>query len=181
MLSFDFDDTEVKEIAREFSATPKQLEMAERRALKRTAATLRKLSTGGLKSELGLRTTRELRRRIKEYRVGRGGSALKLWYGANDLPWSAFKGRPRQVPGGVQFGNDMIHGAFLARIGGRRGVYRRETSRAFPVKEVQREISDRVMIYLEDEVFVDIDAIYFKHLRSEVRARTILGVGGEYG
>lgn len=181
MLSFDIDDSEVEALAREFSATPKQLDMAQRRAVKRTAATLRKISTRGLKSELGLRTTKELRRRIKEYRVGKGNNALKLWYGANDLPWSAFRGRPRQVPGGVRFGDTMIHGAFLASIRGRRGVYRRETSRAYPVREVQREIADRVMVYLEDEVFVDIEEIFFRHLRSEIRARTILGVGGEYG
>jgi hypothetical protein len=33
------------------------------------------------------------------------------------------------------------------------------------------------MIYLEDEVFVDIDSIYMKHFLAEIRARTILGVG----
>ncbi|QEP30305.1 phage tail protein [Pukyongiella litopenaei] len=177
MLGFDIDDGRLEAVAREYAATPKQVELSQGRALKRTAGTLRRLSSKGLKSELGLRNATALRRRIKDYRVGKGGNALKLWYGANDLPVSAFKGRPQPVTGGVKFGSTMIHGAFFARLGGRRLVMQRHGSKRWQIGEATLPVADRMMIYLEDEVFVDIDSIYFKHFLAEVRARTILGVG----
>ncbi|WP_171178653.1 phage tail protein [Ruegeria sp. HKCCD8929] len=179
MLAFDIDDTRIEEIAREFAATPRQVDMAGNRAAKRTAGTLRKISSKGLQTELGLKNAKAIRRRIREYRVGRGRKSLKLWYGANDLPISAFKGRPQRVAGGVKFGDTMVHGAFLATISGRRGVFRRTGPNAYPVIEATLPVADRIMIYLEDEVFVDIDTIYFKHFLAEIRARTILGVGDE--
>ena len=39
-------------------------------------------------------------------------------------------------------------------------------------------VADRIMIFVEDEVFVDLDAIFFKHFAADIRARTIFGVGG---
>lgn len=177
MLEFDIDASELQAIAKEYAATPKQIELANNRAVKRTAGTLRRLASSGLKSELGLRNATALRRRIKEYRIGRGRGSLKLWFGANDLPLSAFKGRPQKVPGGIKFNNTMIHGAFFARRGGRRGVYQRTGSSSYPIREATMPVADRMMIFLEDEVFVDLPSIYFKNFASEIRARTILGVG----
>ena len=90
---------------------------------------------------------------------------------------SAFKGRPQKVSGGIKFGETMIHGAFVAKLNGKRGVYRRTGPGAFPIAEVSLPVSDRMMVFLEDNVFVDVDTIFFKHFRAEIRARTILGVG----
>lgn len=178
MLAFDIDDRKMEAIATEFAATPKQIEQAYGRAMKRTAGTLRRLATSGLKSKLGLRNTQALRRRIKEYRLkGSSGKGVKLWFGVNDLPLSAFKGRPQKVADGVRFGDTVIKGAFIARRGGKRGVYRRLTDKAFPIDEARMPVSDRMMIYLEDQVFVDLDTIFFKNFAAEIRARTIFGVG----
>lgn len=177
MLSFDIDGSEMREIAQEFAATERQVGQATNRALRRTAATLRRLSSRGLQSELGLRNATALRRRIKEYRLSGNAKGVKLWYGANDLPLSAFRGRARRVPGGVKFGEAMLHGAFMASRGGRRGIYERVGATSYPIREVRRPVADRMMIFLEDEVFVDLDTIFFRHFRSEIRARTILGVG----
>ncbi len=177
MLGFDFDDRRLAEVAEEYDATPKQIAMAQNRAVKRTAGTIRKISSKGLQSELGLRNAKALRRRIKEFKVGKGRNSLKIWFGANDLPFSAFKGRPRKVPGGIMFGDTMVHGAFFAKISGKRGVYQRTGTSAYPIIEATLPVSDRMMIYLEDEVFVDVDNIFFKHFTSEIRARTKLGVG----
>jgi len=179
MLAFDIDDRKMEEIAAEFAATPRQIHQAYVRAMKRTAGTLRRLATAGLKSELGLRNTKALRRRIKEYRVsGRKGKGVKIWFGANDLPLSAFKGRPQKVAGGIRFGDTVIKGAFFAKRGGKRGVYKRVGDRAFPIAEVMMPVADRIMTFVEDEVFVDLDAIFFKHFAADIRARTIFGVGG---
>lgn len=178
MLGFDIDQRQVVAIADEFAASNKQVEMAYKRALTRTAATLRKIASAGLKSELGLRNTTALRRRIKEYRIRRAGAGgVKLWFGANDLPLSAFKGRARAVPGGVKFGETMIHGAFFAKRGGRRGVYRRLTDAAYPIDEARLPVADRIMVFVEDNVFVDLEAIFFKHFGDDIRRRTIYKVG----
>ena len=72
MLAFDFDDGQLDKIAAEYAATPKQVDLSRSRALKRTAATLRRLASTGLQTELGLRNAKALRRRLKEYKVGRG-------------------------------------------------------------------------------------------------------------
>lgn len=179
MLAFDIDDRKMDAIVKEFAATPRQVEQAYGRAMKRTAGTLRRLATSGLKTELGLRNTQALRRRIKEYRLGgRSGRRVKLWFGANDLPLSAFKGRPQKTGAGIKFGDTVIHGAFLAKRGGKRGVFRRVGSAAFPIAEVLMPVADRIMTFVEDDVFVDLEAIFFKNFAAEIRARTIFGVGG---
>jgi len=177
MLAFDFDARRLDAIADEYAATPKQVSLADSRAKKRTASNLRTLASRGLKTELGLRNATALRRRLKEYKVGRGGSSIRLWFGANDLPVSAFKGRPQKVTGGIKFGETMLYGAFFARRNGRRGVYERVSDARYPIRESRLPVADRMMIFLEDEVFVDIDSIYFKNFLAEIRARTILGVG----
>jgi len=179
MLAFDIDDRKMDAIVKEFAATPRQVEQAYGRAMKRTAGTLRRLATSGLKTELGLRNTQALRRRIKEYRLGgRSGRGVKLWFGANDLPLSAFKGRPQKIGTGIKFGDTVIHGAFLAKRGGKRGVFRRVGASAFPIAEVLMPVADRIMTFVEDDVFVDLEAIFFKNFAAEIRARTIFGVGG---
>lgn len=177
MLAFDFDDRELAKIAAEYAATPKQVDLSRWRAVRRTASTLRRISSKGLQSELGLRNATDLRLRIKEYRVGKGRSALKLWYGANDLPASAFKGRAVKAVGGIRIGETMIHGAFFARINKKRRVMVRHGATRWQIGEASLPVADRMMTYLEDDVFVDLDSIFLKNFLAEIRARTILGVG----
>lgn len=177
MLAFDFDDAQIEKLADELDATPKQVNLSMSRAVKRTAGTIRRLSSSGLKTELGLKNATALRRRIREYRVGKGRNAIKLWYGANDLPLSAFPGRPKAVEGGVKFGETMIHGAFITKVRGKRGVFVRNGKGRWDFAEATLAVADRIMVFLEDEVFVDIDSILWKHFEHELRARTILGVG----
>ncbi|GHE88304.1 hypothetical protein GCM10016455_05550 [Aliiroseovarius zhejiangensis] len=177
MLQFDFDDSRIDYLAEALDATPKQVKMATNRAVRRTAGTLRRMASTGIKTELGLRNVTALRRRIKEYRVGKGGNALKLWFGTNDLPISAFPGRKKQVPGGVQVGDIMIHGGFVAKIRGKVGVYTRHGRGRWAISEATVPVADRIMIYLEDNVFVDIDSIFWKHFENEIHAYTILKVG----
>ncbi|MCA0905139.1 hypothetical protein LCM27_01865 [Ruegeria marisrubri] len=177
MLPLDFESRELEKVADAYEATPKQVKLSGIRAAKRTAGTIRRISSKGLQTELGLRNARALRRRIKEYRVDGRWTGYKVWIGTNDLPLSAFKGRPKKVAGGIKFGETMIHGAFLAKVGGKRGVYKRTGDGSYPIIEPSLPVADRMVIYLEDEVFVDVDNIFFKHFTSEIRARTQLGVG----
>ena len=179
MLNFDIDPVQLRELAERFDASSKDLEAAYSRAMRRTAGNIRKLSSKGLQSELGLRNATALRRRLKEFRLKRGRQeSIVMWFGANDLPLSAFKGRPRAVPGGIEFNGTTLVGAFFARPGGKkRGVYRRAGGARYPIIEAMMPVADRMMIFLEDEVFVDIEGLFFRNFESEVRARTIYGVG----
>jgi len=184
MLHLDLDARQVAKISAEFAASPAQVRMAYSRALRRSAGTIRRIASRELRSELGLRNAKALRRRIKEYRLkGRAGkSGVMIWFGTNDLPMSAFKGRPRKVSGGVDFNGQVVHGAFLANPhGGPKRVYKRAGKERFPIKEVMVPVADRIMIYIEDNVFVDLEAIFFKHFLADIKARTIYGVGGRNG
>jgi hypothetical protein len=174
MLRHDIDGSALEALANEYAATPRQMEMAQGRAAKRTAATIRRLASTGLRTELGLRNATALRRRLKEFKVGRSGKVLKVWIGANDLPISAFKGRLQKVPGGIRLGSTTIHGAFFMRVGGKRRVYQRIDGQRDRISEVSMPVADRMMVYLEDEVFTDVGSIFMRHLVSEVRARTML-------
>jgi hypothetical protein len=174
MLRHDIDGSALEALANEYSASQRQMDMAQGRAAKRTAGTVRRMASQGLRTELGLRNATALRRRIKEFKVGSRGKALKVWFGANDLPISAFKGRLQKVPGGIRLGSTTIHGAFFMRVGGKRRVYQRIDGQRDRISEVSMPVADRMMVYLEDEVFTDVGSIFMRHLVSEVRARTML-------
>jgi hypothetical protein len=177
MLAFDFENGDLHDIADEYAATPKQVKLAGIRSAKRTAGTIRRLSAGHLKTELGLRNATVLRRRIQEHRTDRRWSGYKVWFGANDLPISAFKGRPKKVSGGIMIGDNMIHGGFMMKIRGKRKVMYRYGALRGQIREAELPIGDRMISWLEDNVFADVSGIFLKHFVSEIRARTIYGVG----
>lgn len=177
MLHFDFDDKQIDDLAEALGATDKDVKRAMNRAVKRTAGTIRRMSSKGLQSELGLKNATAIRRRIKDFRVGKGGGSVKLWYGVNDLPISAFPGRMKQTGDGVQVGAITLPGAFLTKVRGKRSAYVRTGRGRWAIREATVPIEDRARIYLEDEVFVEIEAILWKHFSNEIRAYTILKVG----
>jgi transposase-like protein len=180
MISFKLDDARIHDVAREFGASEKQLLYAYSRALKRTAGTLRRITVSGIKTELGMKNANALRKRIKLVKSGGdgwGGSA-KLWVGTNPMSYSLFKGKPTKVPGGIKVGKDTIFGAFFASpSGGAPLIFKRRGFARLPIDAQKRDIHDQVVTYLEDNVYVDLGAIFFKHFFSEVRSRTIYGVG----
>ncbi len=177
MIIFDFEDERLFEVADAYGATPKQVKLAGIRAARLSAGTLRRISSKGLKTELGLRNVTALRRRIKAYRTDSRWSGYKVWFGANDLPASAFKGRAKKVPGGIMLGDVMIYGAFFVRFNGKRKIAVRHGSGRWSIGEATISVNDRMMIWLEHNVFVDVNSIFMKHFVSEIRARTMLDIG----
>lgn len=175
MLRFDFDDSEIRKLAADLNADDQQVKRAMNRALKRTAGTVRKRSSTGLQAALGLRSATALRRRIKEYRLGKGGNSVKLWYGVNDLPLSAFPGRAKQSADGMQVGGINIAGGF--RIKGKSGIYVRTGRSRWDIREATVPIEDKARVFIEDEVFAEIPEILMGNFVRELRAYTILGVG----
>lgn len=180
MLSVDINEAQVDQIAREFAATPNQIKDAYSKALTRTSGTLRKAIVPGLVSELGLKNGKMLRRRLKLYKNrGANRSSVKIWVGAGGMHYSDFKGRWVRTRQGIKVGDDLIIGGFAgtSAFTGRREVFTRKGRDRLPLKLEKKAISGRVVAFLDENVFIDIEAIFFKHFQHEIKARTIFGVG----
>lgn len=165
----------------ELGATEKQVGQAYSRALQRTAATLRRMSSTGLRTELGLRNAKALRKRLRTIKLRRGRNlqAVTLWYGTNDLPVSAFKGTPKKTRTGASFRGVEFPGAFIAKgKDGKRSIFRRRGRDRLPIVEQTMPVKDEIDVFLEDEIFDQVGDIFFRHFASDLRARAIYGVGG---
>ncbi|WPZ28969.1 phage tail protein [Sulfitobacter sp. OXR-159] len=182
MLHFDFDASELRRIADEFGASEKQIALAYSRALRRTASNMKTQARKGLRERLGLRSAAELRKRMAGFRFNRGGGDLgsvRMWFGLNDLRASAFKGRPKAAPGGASMAGRSVKDGFVAKNRkGQRTIMRRVGRSRYPIAEAKFDIEDEGSIFIEDEVFDEIDAVFFRNFRAEIRARTIYEVGG---
>ncbi|AUQ54512.1 phage tail protein [Phaeobacter inhibens] len=180
VLSFDFDARELAKVAEEFGASEKDLQFAYSRALRRTAQTMKTRARKGLRTELELRTAAELRKRLQGFRFsrGKGLGEVRMWFGLNNMRVSAFKGRALRTGSGASYAGQQFAGAFIAKNSkGRPTVMRRATQRAYPIKEERMPIEDKAQLFIEDQVFDEIEEVFFKNFRAEIRARTIYNVG----
>jgi hypothetical protein len=180
MLGFEFDARALKAIGDEFDASEKDLRNAYARALRRTAQTMKTRARKGLRTKLGLRTAGELRKRLQGFRFkrGKGLGEVSLWFGLNNMRVSAFKGRAKRAAQGASFGGQDFEGAFVGRNAkGRQTIMRRVSKGRWPIKEETMPIEDEAQIYIEDEIFDEIEEVFFKHFRAEVRSRTLYSVG----
>ncbi|MEI4262792.1 phage tail protein [Roseovarius sp. D0-M9] len=183
MLHFDFDGSEMQRIADEFGATEKQLRYAYSRALRRTASNMKTQARKGLRTRLGLRSASELRKRMEGFKFKRGSGSdlggVRMWFGLNDLRASAFKGRPRETAKGATVAGRSVSGGFVAKnTKGQRTVMRRVGKSRYPIAEARLDIEDEAQTFIEDEVFDEIEDVFFRNFRAEIRARTIYDVGG---
>ncbi|MFG6501259.1 phage tail protein [Sulfitobacter sp. 1A15106] len=184
MLHFDFDASEMRKIADEFGASEKQIALAYSRALRRTASNMKTQARKGLRQRLGLRSAAELRKRLAGFKFNRGGGggdlgSVRMWFGLNDLRASAFKGRPQATPGGASMAGRSVSGGFVAKNRkGQRTIMRRVGRKRYPIAEARLDIEDEATRFIEDEVFDEIDEVFFRNFRAEIRARTIYEVGG---
>jgi hypothetical protein len=164
MLHFDIDYGDLVTLQDELAASDRQVYQAFNRALTRTAGTLRRMSSKGLKDELQLRNAKAIRKRLRTLRLKRGKllDEVKLWYGTNDLPVSAFKGTPSKTGRGATF---------------RGTIFKRRGRGRLPLVEQTLTVKDKMDVFLEDEIFTEVEEIFFKHFRADLRARTIYGAG----
>lgn len=184
MLDFEIDADDLARVIEELGAMPKDVNAAYNRALTRTASTLRKESSKGLQSELGLRRAAGIRRRLKTARIkGSKGSDVKkmasvrLWYGLNDMQVSEFKGRVAEDAGrGAVFLGEQRHdfpGAFAAKPKNakRRTIMRRKGESRLPIREESLPIKDQADVFVEDKIFVNLEDIFWRHFLPDLRAR----------
>lgn len=182
MLNFDIDWDQLQDVAKELQASEKQFRAALSRAANRTAATLRKMSARGLKDELQLRTLAVLRKRLKSIKLkSKGKEGLVLWYGLNDLPVSSFKGRVSKSKEGASFRGHQFKGAFVAKSGikGKRTVFKRSGSGRLPIAEQLMPIKDQADVFIEDEIFTQVEEIFWNNFRRDLAARVKYNLGGK--
>ena len=180
MLNFDLDWQQLRGVASELEASEKQFKSSLTRACNRTAATLRKMSGRGLKDELQLRTLGVMRKRLKSIRLKSRQSGIVLWYGLNDLPVSSFKGRAKKTADGAEFRGEKFSGGFIGRstIKGKRTVFKRSGAARLPIAEQLMPIKDQADVFIEDEIFVQVEQIFWQHFERDLRARVKYDIGG---
>ena len=72
----------------------------------------------------------------------------------------------------------FVAGGFVGRNrAGAQTIMRRVGRGRYPIAEATLAIEDEASVIVEDEVFDEIDEVFFRNFRAEVRARTIYGVG----
>lgn len=174
MIGVEIDPGELQRIGREFAASEKELRAAWRRAKSRTARRLRTQARKALRENLSLRSAAILRARL---RLRNTRDDASLWVGLNNLPVTAFKGRPRQTASGVSVGGREFPGAFVGRGGGgNRLVFRRVGRSRLPIEVETVPIKDAGDDTLEAEVMRDAADALIRNFAAEVRARTIYKV-----
>ncbi|BAO20609.1 putative minor tail protein Z [Pseudomonas phage PPpW-3] len=182
MLQFDLDWRELVQVGEELQATDKQVMFALSRAMRRTEATLRRISAKGLVRILQLRTASILRKRLKSIKMRKGGldkDGAGLWYGLNDLPVSSFKGRPSATKDGASFRGTEYDGAFVGRskVKGKQTIFKRVKEDRLPVAEQLHSVEDKAIVFIEDEVFDQVLDIFWEHFKRDLRARVKFKLG----
>lgn len=184
VIHFDIDADGLGEIARELGATDIQVRNALGRALRRTEASLRKLSSKGLTKELGLRTATQLRNRLKSIRLRTTGDTqqVALWYGLNPLPVSSFKGRPREEGRGASMNGFYFKEGFIgkSKFKGRNTIFQRAGKKRLPIEEQNITVYDSAIVYIEDEIFDGdlVENTFWQHFRRDLKARVNYQIGG---
>lgn len=175
MIHFDLDISALTAVANELGASEKQYKASFSRACQRTAATLRKMSGKGLKTELQLRTLGVMRKRLKSIRLRGSQEGVQLWYGLNDMPVSSFKGRPRQDAGGAWAGKFYHEGGFVAKAQKKNKltIFKRKGKSRLPIVEQLQSIKDQADIFVEDKIFVQVEDIFWQHFVRDIRARVL--------
>lgn len=184
MLHYDVDWRQLLNVGTEVEATDKQVIYALSRAMRRTEATLRRMSSKGLRQVLQLRAASTLRKRLKSVRLRMSkptdrDQSMGLWYGLNDMPVGVFKGRPKTTDGGASFRDKEFKGGFLgkSKISGRNSIFKRSEKQRLPVEEQLYPVEDKAVTFIEDEVFDQVLDIFWKHFRRDLMARVKFKLG----
>lgn len=184
MLQFDIDANQLRTLIDNLGATDKQARAAMSRALRRTAANLRTMSLRGFKRELDLKRMEFVRRRLKSIRLRQTADGIALWYGLNDLPVSALKGRLARTPTGASYrgkvGTFEFADGFImkGKLNNKlRSIFYRQGDARFPLAEATVPIKDRMDVFIEDQIFVNVEDIFWRNFERDLRARIEFGVG----
>jgi hypothetical protein len=136
------------------------------------------MSERGLKSELDVKRIAYLRRRLRFSRFTKGSfEGARLWFGANDIPVSAMRGRLSASSTGASFSgkagsHEFKHGFIRkSRRGWGRTIFIRKGKSRKPLAEAALPVKDRMDIFIEDRVFDQMEAIFWKHFERDMQSR----------
>jgi hypothetical protein len=180
VLHLDIDSEDIDALLLELNLAPKKVNAAFNRGLKRTAASLRRQAGKTLKTQLELRNSKALKRRLKMIKLANRGNRKEtgIWFGANDLPVSAFKGRPKKTATGATFkGHEFKHAFIGKRQDGVRTLFYRKGKNRYPIKECTLPVADKIQVFVEDNIFTEIEPIFKNHFERDLTARALFGVG----
>jgi hypothetical protein len=184
MLHYDIEFRDLLRVGDEIGASEKQVMFALSRAMRRTEASLRRMSARGLAQVLQLRAMATMRKRLKSIRMRMSSplareQGMGLWYGLNDLPVSSFKGRPKENATGAAFRGVQHDGAFVSRskVKGKQTIFKRVGDARLPIAEQMHPIESAAIEYIEDEVFDKVLEIFWQHYRRDLQARVKFKLG----
>jgi hypothetical protein len=178
-LHLEIEASDLLKAGEELGASVKQVKFAFSRATRRTAATLRRMSERGIKSEMELRSITYIRKRLRSIKIRQGkDGSVGLWYGLNDMPIPEFKGTPKETATGATFRSLNVKGGFVAKDRrGRKTIFKREGKARLPITEQLVPVKDRLDVFIEDRIFDEVEQIFWKHFMQDLNARVQFGLG----
>lgn len=181
-MHFEIDATELAKIQTELGATVRQTQLALKRALDRTAGTLRRLTAEGLKSELDVARMGVIRQRLKSMKFKTGGG--ELWVGLNPVPANVFRGtmvdtKTRGASFSGKAGNASFAQGFVRRQKGRAGkaIFLRHGPDRYPLGQAKIDIQAKAEAFIDRQLAAQVEDIFWKHFMHELKVRTSLGIG----
>lgn len=182
MVRLEIDARQIATLIAELGLTERQAKAAMSRAVRRTAATLRRRAEKSLKSELDIRKMNYLRRRLKSLRLERTGfEGIKIWFGENAMPMSALRGSIRKTKDGARFsgkaGTQDVPGGFVDRGKYGRTIFKRRGSARLPIDEQDVPVKTQMDALIEGELFADTLNLLWTYFERDMLARARHGVG----
>lgn len=182
MIRLEIDGKQITALINELGLTERQAKAAMSRAVRRAAATLRRRAEKSLKSELDIRKMNYLRARLKSLRLQRTGfEGLRMWFGENDMPMSALRGRVTKTADGARFagkaGTRDVEGGFISKAKFGRTIFKRVGAKRLPIEEQRVPVKEQMDALIEGELFAGVLELIWKNFERDMLARARHGVG----
>ncbi|WP_019275469.1 hypothetical protein [Vibrio coralliilyticus] len=181
---FDIELEELEAIRNELAATTQEMLKAYNRALRRTAVTVKSMSSKLAKDTIQAKNLKYIRKRIKDYLVSESGGELKslrFWFGLDDMSVHTLKGSLRQNAQGATFTpksselprQQSDRGFVLTggKIGKQRLMFTRFGKQRGQYRVVRVPIDEAMKLSIEDEIYSQITSIFLKHFTTDLKGR----------
>lgn len=165
------DEEEVSRIREAVLASEKQVKVAFHRALRRTMRAIRTKASKDLRLKLKI-PSKVWKTRLRFYVRNREGNQ-RLWFGLDPISLSRLN--PRQTKAGISAsGGIRRKGAFMPRKGKLDGIVfkRRPGAPRLPIDKQSFEVEEQVLLYIEDELFSEIEPLLYKNFEKELNWET---------
>lgn len=160
------DDSQLGDIARALAGTEKEVEVALKRALNRTAQWLQTRARRALMKGLNL-PANVIRARLRYAYYSATAKRVRVWIGLN--PVSVIRLNPKKSAKGVTARGEKYDGGFITTgRSGNRHVYKRLGKERFPIMSVYKDISEGKEL-LENQVFEGWEQFLLERFEHELK------------